>query len=102
MNKQNVGTWPAVVGVSALMVVCCALLPVLIAGGTIAAGGGFVGNWWLIALGALAILAAVTVPASGRRPRDSPVAGAEVTRNRCGPDLGQPQEPRPAAQPKRR
>ena len=46
------------------MVACCALLPILIAGGAIAGIGAFLRNPWVIGAGiALAILALSVVPA---------------------------------------
>ena len=53
-------------GAALLMVACCALLPILIAGGAIAGLGAFLRNPWVIGAGiALAILALIAISRRG-------------------------------------
>ncbi|AMY26271.1 hypothetical protein H7J07_00310 [Mycobacterium koreense] len=53
-------------GAALLMVACCALLPILIAGGAIAGIGAFLRNPWVIGAGiALAILALIAISRRG-------------------------------------
>ncbi|WP_264961115.1 hypothetical protein [Mycobacterium kiyosense] len=53
------GAWAlGLVGVGALLVVCCAA-PLLVAGGALGVLGGAFGNPWLIAAAAVVVLAAV-------------------------------------------
>lgn len=53
------------------MVACCALLPLLLAGGAIAGIGGFLRTPWVIGL-AIAVLVLAVVGLARRRRRDSP------------------------------
>ncbi len=59
-EKQPSGTGPvlAVLGGGLLLVLCCAVLSTLIAGGALGVLGGVLGNPWLIGAGVTLMLAA--------------------------------------------
>jgi hypothetical protein len=88
VSDPNGRTWAAVVGVGALLVVCCAL-PVLIAGGVLAGLGGVLGSPWLIGLGVLVVAAAVALTMTRNR-HGSCEAGTGAP-GCCGPDRKQPE-----------
>ncbi len=59
-KKQPAGTGPmlAVLGGGLLLALCCAVLPIVIAGGTLGVLGSALGNPWLIGAGMTLMLAA--------------------------------------------
>lgn len=56
------------VGAAILMIACCALLPLLIAGGAIAGLGGFIRNPWVVGVG-IAVLVLVVITSAKRHRR---------------------------------
>lgn len=59
-------------GAALLMVACCSLFPLLVAGGAVAAIGGFHQNPWVIGVGAAVLILAVLARPLRRRSHDSP------------------------------
>ena len=68
-------------GVGALAVLCCAG-PALLAGGALSGLGGVLGNPWLIAVGAVLVVAALGYPIA-RRTRRRAASGLDVC---CPPE----------------
>ena len=59
-------------GAAVLMVACCAVLPLLIAGGLFAGIGGFLSNAWVIGAGAAVLGLAVLASRRQHRGHDGP------------------------------
>tara|TARA_B100001146_G_scaffold215679_1_gene218225 strand:+ start:3176 stop:3406 length:231 start_codon:yes stop_codon:yes gene_type:complete len=62
------------------MVACCALLPLLLAGGLLASVGGFLGNPWVIGTG-IAVLVLAVLATTRRR------SGGNNARHGCCPPV---------------
>ena len=82
-NRSGLGGGLAMAGFGLLMVLCCAS-PVLIAGGALGVLGGAVRSPWLIAVGALVVLAALGYTLRRRARRNLP--GGD-RRDCCPPQL---------------
>lgn len=67
-GKTGLGEGLAVAGAGALMVLCCAVAPLLVAGGVTGVVGGLLRSPWVIGLGVL-LTATAVVYALARRTR---------------------------------
>lgn len=90
---SGAGMAAAGIGATLLVIICCAG-PTLLAAGAFAGVGGVLGNPWVIAAGALLLMAAVITVIRHRINRDTgPDTSGDVNRDACCPPPESPQNP---------